>query len=71
MFVGAFRINVQEPTRGDEVLGHCCGVLLVKRTQLTLQFLIEFLAGDFFGNRRFLDPRPAGALLACIFAGIG
>ncbi|GEB21580.1 hypothetical protein BAU01nite_03130 [Brevibacterium aurantiacum] len=71
MFVGAFRIDVQESSGGDEVLGNCRSILLVEGTQLAQQLLVELLAGDLFGDRRLLDPRTTGTLLACVFAGFG
>src|SRR5699024_727850 len=56
---------------GDEVLGDHGRVLLVQGPQLAEDLLVEFAARDAFGDLGFLDAGAAGALLACVFAGVG
>src|SRR5699024_10823902 len=46
-------------------------VLLVQGPQLAEDLLVEFAARDAFGDLGFLDAGAAGALLACVFAGVG
>ncbi|TGD09110.1 hypothetical protein [Brevibacterium sp. S111] len=71
MFVGAVGIEVEQPARGDEMFGDHDRVLFVEGTQLSEDLFVELAAGDAFGDLGFLDARAAGALLACVFAGIG
>ena len=64
-------VEVEQAAGGDEVLGDHGRVLLVQGPQLAEDLLVEFAAGDAFGDLGFLDAGTAGALLACVFAGIG
>src|SRR5699024_4474085 len=54
-----------------EVLGDHGRVLLVQGPQLAEDLLVEFAAGDALGDLGLLDAGTAGALLACVFAGVG
>src|SRR5699024_5510265 len=61
----------EQAAGGDEVLGDHGRVLLVQGPQLAEDLLVEFASGDAFGDLGFLDAGAAGALLACVFAGVG
>ncbi|MGC3022980.1 hypothetical protein [Brevibacterium sp. FAM 24630] len=69
--MGAVGIEVEQPARGDEMFGDHDRVLFVEGAQLSEDLFVELAAGDAFGDLGFLDARAAGALLACVFAGIG
>jgi hypothetical protein len=69
--VGAVGIEVEQPARGDEMFGDHDRVLFVEGTQLSEDLFVELAAGDAFGDLGFLDARAAGALLACVVAGVG
>ncbi|MGO3070995.1 MAG: hypothetical protein ACTIID_05485 [Brevibacterium linens] len=71
MLVGAFRVEVEQPAGGDEVLGDHIGVLFVEGAQLRRDLFVELATGDAVGNLGFLDPWAAGALFACVVAGVG
>src|SRR5699024_8413348 len=64
-------VDVEQAAGGDEVLGDHGRVLLVQGPQLAEDLLVEFAARDAFGDLGFLDAGAAGALLACVFAGVG
>src|SRR5699024_3465322 len=64
-------VEVEQAAGGDEVLGDHGRVLLVQGPQLAEELLVEFAARDAFGDLGFLDAGAAGALLACVFAGVG
>src|SRR5699024_1415373 len=64
-------VEVEQAAGGDEVLGDHGRVLLVQGPQLAEDLLVEFAARDAFGDLGFLDAGAAGALLACVFAGVG
>src|SRR5699024_9712090 len=64
-------VEVEQAAGGDEVLGDHGRVFLVQGPQLAEDLLVEFAAGDAFGDLGFLDAGAAGALLACVFAGVG
>src|SRR5699024_3223185 len=64
-------VEVEQAAGGDEVLGDHGRVFLVQGPQLAEDLLVEFATGDAFGDLGFLDAGAAGALLACVFAGVG
>src|SRR5699024_1689108 len=64
-------VEVEPAAGGGEVLGVHGRVFLVQGPQLAEDLLVEFAARDAFGDLGFLDAGAAGALLACVFAGVG
>src|SRR5699024_8606338 len=64
-------VEVEQAAGGDEVLGDHGRVLLVQGPQLAEDLPVEFAAGDALWDLGFLDAGTAGALLACVFAGVG
>src|SRR5699024_4011934 len=71
VLVRSVGVEVEQAAGGDEVLGDHGRVLLVQGPQLAEDLLVEFATGDAFGDLGFLDAGAAGALLACVFAGVG
>src|SRR5699024_946642 len=71
VLVRSVGVEVEQAAGGDEVLGDHGRVLLVQGPQLAEDFLVEFAAGDALGDLGLLEAGTAGALLACVFAGVG
>src|SRR5699024_619161 len=71
VLVRSVGVEVEQAAGGDEVLGDHGRVLLVQGPQLAEDLLVEFAAGDALGDLGLLDAGTAGALLACVFAGVG